>query len=375
MDDTTLLLKLDLQFFAKDGPGGEKTEPATSKKLNDIRKEGQVAKSKEIITAISLMSIFIILKVYLSSLGTGLIDVYKEIYSSVPLVISESASGLQTRMATTVLRQVIVDVVKLAIPILIVAVVIAVLGNMLQQKWMVTAKPLQPKLRKLSPISGLKRMFSVRQLMELLKSIAMIALIMVVVYTTIKSKMNVLLTFYDVGLNAALSTIGSIIIDLGIKISAVFLIVGFVDLIYQRHKFKNDNMMTKQEVKDEYKNSEGDPQVKGQIRRKMQEISRRRMMQQLPEADVVITNPTHFAVALKYEPNAGKAPVVIAKGADYLAFQIKDKAKEYNIAIVENKPLARILYHNIDVGMEIPPELYQAVAEILATVMRTNNRL
>ena len=363
MDDTTLLLKLD------------KTEPATSKKLNDIRKEGQVAKSKEIITAISLMSLFIILKVYLSSLGTGLIDVYKEIYSSVPLVISESASGLQTRMATTVLRQVIVDVVKLAIPILIVAVVIAVLGNMLQQKWMVTAKPLQPKLSKLSPISGLKRMFSVRQLMELLKSIAMIALIMVVVYTTIKSKMNVLLTFYDVGLNAALSTIGSIIIDLGIKISAVFLIVGFVDLIYQRHKFKNDNMMTKQEVKDEYKNSEGDPQVKGQIRRKMQEISRRRMMQQLPEADVVITNPTHFAVALKYEPNAGKAPVVIAKGADYLAFQIKDKAKEYNIAIVENKPLARILYHNIDVGMEIPPELYQAVAEILATVMRTNNRL
>ena len=375
MDDTTLLLKLDLQFFAKDGPGGEKTEPATSKKLNDIRKEGQVAKSKEIITAISLMSLFIILKVYLSSLGTGLIDVYKEIYSSVPHVISESASGLQTRMATTVLRQVIVDVVKLAIPILIVAVVIAVLGNMLQQKWMVTAKPLQPKLSKLSPISGLKRMFSVRQLMELLKSIAMIALIMVVVYTTIKSKMNVLLTFYDVGLNAALSTIGSIIIDLGIKISAVFLIVGFVDLIYQRHKFKNDNMMTKQEVKDEYKNSEGDPQVKGQIRRKMQEISRRRMMQQLPEADVVITNPTHFAVALKYEPNAGKAPVVIAKGADYLAFQIKDKAKEYNIAIVENKPLARILYHNIDVGMEIPPELYQAVAEILATVMRTNNRL
>lgn len=375
MDDTTLLLKLDLQFFAKDGPGGEKTEPATSKKLNDIRKEGQVAKSKEIITAISLMSLFIILKVYLSSLGTGLIDVYNEIYSSVPLVISESASGLQTRMATTVLRQVIVDVVKLAIPILIVAVVIAVLGNMLQQKWMVTAKPLQPKLSKLSPISGLKRMFSVRQLMELLKSIAMIALIMVVVYTTIKSKMNVLLTFYDVGLNAALSTIGSIIIDLGIKISAVFLIVGFVDLIYQRHKFKNDNMMTKQEVKDEYKNSEGDPQVKGQIRRKMQEISRRRMMQQLPEADVVITNPTHFAVALKYEPNAGKAPVVIAKGADYLAFQIKDKAKEYNIAIVENKPLARILYHNIDVGMEIPPELYQAVAEILATVMRTNNRL
>ena len=375
MDIETLLLKLNLQFFAKDGPGGEKTEPATSKKLNDIRKEGQVAKSKELITAVSLMSLFIILKIYLSKLGTGLIDVYTQVYNSISKVVDDSYNGLPIRTAGSVMQQVIIDMIKLVIPILLVAIVIAILGNMLQQKWMVTAKPLQPKFSKISPISGFKRMFSVRQLVELIKSIAMISIIMIVVYNTVKSKMNILLTFYDVGLNTALSTIGSIIIDLGIKISAVFLIVGFADLFYQRIKFKNDNMMTKQEIKDEFKNTEGDPQVKGQIKRRMQEVSRRRMMQQLPEADVVITNPTHFAVALKYEPDAGKAPVVIAKGADYLAFQIKDKAKEYNIAIVENKPLARILYHNIDIGMEIPPELYQAVAEILAVVMRTNNRL
>lgn len=375
MDNETLLLKLNLQFFAKDGPGGEKTEPATSKKLNDIRKEGQVAKSKELITAVSLMSLFIILKIYLSKLGTGLIDVYTQVYNSISKVVDDSYNGLPIRTAGSVMQQVIIDMIKLVIPILLVAIVIAILGNMLQQKWMVTAKPLQPKFSKISPISGFKRMFSVRQLVELIKSIAMISIIMIVVYNTVKSKMNILLTFYDVGLNTALSTIGSIIIDLGIKISAVFLIVGFADLFYQRIKFKNDNMMTKQEIKDEFKNTEGDPQVKDQIKRRMQEVSRRRMMQQLPEADVVITNPTHFAVALKYEPDAGKAPVVIAKGADYLAFQIKDKAKEYNIAIVENKPLARILYHNIDIGMEIPPELYQAVAEILAVVMRTNNRL
>lgn len=375
MYNETLLLKLNLQFFAKDGPGGEKTEPATSKKLNDIRKEGQVAKSKELITAVSLMSLFIILKIYLSKLGTGLIDVYTQVYNSISKVVDDSYNGLPIRTAGSVMQQVIIDMIKLVIPILLVAIVIAILGNMLQQKWMVTAKPLQPKFSKISPISGFKRMFSVRQLVELIKSIAMISIIMIVVYNTVKSKMNILLTFYDVGLNTALSTIGSIIIDLGIKISAVFLIVGFADLFYQRIKFKNDNMMTKQEIKDEFKNTEGDPQVKGQIKRRMQEVSRRRMMQQLPEADVVITNPTHFAVALKYEPDAGKAPVVIAKGADYLAFQIKDKAKEYNIAIVENKPLARILYHNIDIGMEIPPELYQAVAEILAVVMRTNNRL
>ena len=351
--ENELILRLNLQFFAKDGPGGEKTEPATSKKLNDVRKEGQVAKSKEIITAISLMSLFIILKIYVGRLGTGFIDVFKNIYGAIVVIGNDSGDGLSTGWA----------------------VIIAILGNVLQQKWMITAKPMQPKLSKISPLSGFKRMFSVRQLLELLKSIVMITIIIAVVYSTIKDKMNVLLTFYDISLNTALSTVGDIIIGLGIKISAIFLIVGFADLVYQRHKFKNDNMMTKQEVKDEYKNSEGDPQVKGQIRKRMQEVSRRRMMQQLPEADVVITNPTHFAVALKYEPNEGRAPVVIAKGADYLAFQIKDKAKEYNIAIVENKPLARILYHNIDVGMEIPPELYQAVAEILAAVMKTNNRL
>ena len=198
----------------------------------------------------------------------------------------------------------------------------------------------------------------------------MMAVIGIVAYQTIKDKLPLILTFYNIPLYTAIEAVGNILVDMGIRVSAVFLIIGFADLIFQRHKFKTDNMMTKQEVKDEFKNSEGDPQVKGQVKRRMMEISRRRMMEALPEADVVITNPTHFAVALKYEPNSGKAPVVIAKGADYLAFQIKDKAKEYHIEIVENKPLARILYHNVDIGMEIPPELYQVVAEILARVLQ-----
>lgn len=363
------LIEYNLQFFAKDGPGGEKTEPATSKKLEDVRKEGQVAKSKEIITAVSLMSLFIIIKVYVSTIGTKLIDAFKEIYELFAIMTDGSGSGLPMNLAAGIIRETFVIIINIVAPILIIAVVIAVLGNMLQQKWMVTSKPLQPKFSKLSPLNGFKRIFSVKQLVELFKSIAMMIVIGIMVYTTVKKEMNLLLTFYDITLYTALSAIGNIVVDLGIKISAVFLVIGFVDLLYQRHKFKTDNMMTKQEVKDEFKNSEGDPQVKGQIRRKMQEISRRRMMQQLPEADVVITNPTHFAVALKYEPDQGRAPVVIAKGADYLAFQIREKAKEYNIEIVENKPLARIIYHNIDIGMEIPPELYQAVAEILAMVL------
>lgn len=364
------MLELNLQFFAKDGPGGEKTEPATAKKLQDVRKDGQTAKSKELITAISLISLFILIKIYVGVVGQKFTEVFKDIYGTFQKVADSSDNGMRMADAVSSVREVLMSSISIAVPIFIVAVVVGILCNSLQQKWMVTAKPLQPKMSKISPASGFKRIFSFRQLFELIKSIAMMFVIGIMSYVTIKDKVNILLTFYDISLNAALKTVGDIIVDLGIKISTAFLIVGFVDLIYQKLKFKNDNMMTKQEIKDEYKNTEGDPQVKGQIRRKMAEISRRRMMEQLPEADVVITNPTHFAVALKYEPDSGKAPVVIAKGADYLAFQIKDKARECNIEIVENKPLARMLYHNVDIGMEIPPELYQVVAEILAKILQ-----
>lgn len=366
-----VLIGYNLQFFAKDGPGGEKTEPATSKKLNDVRKEGQVAKSKEIIMAVTLMALFIIIKVYVGNMGEKFISSFKEFYNSFEIIVNSSSEGLSMKLAAESVKNIFVDTLNIVLPIFLVAVVIAVLGNTLQQRWMVTSKPLAPKFSKLNPINGFKRLFSFKQLFELIKSVAMMLVIAYVVYTTVKDKMNLLLTFYDVTLYRALALTGDAIIDLGIKISGIFLVIGFVDLVYQRIKFKQDTMMTKQEVKDEFKNAEGDPQVKGQIRRRMQEISRRRMMQQLPEADVVITNPTHFAVALKYEPNSGMAPVVIAKGADYLAFQIREKAKECNIEIVENKPLARILYNNVDIGMEIPPELYQAVAEILARVLKT----
>ena len=370
MELENLVLAYNLQFFAKDGPGGEKTEPATSKKLDDVRKEGQVAKSKELISAVSLLALFVLIKVYIGIVGEKLLKVFQDFYNTFDKIISSSATGLPMNLSLEAVKQMLISIVLIAAPFLIVAVIIAFLLNVLQQKWMVTAKPLQPKASKISPLSGFKRIFSVKQLVELLKSIAMMAVIGIVAYQTIKDKLPLILTFYNIPLYTAIAAVGNILVDMGIRVSAVFLIIGFADLIFQRHKFKTDNMMTKQEVKDEFKNSEGDPQVKGQVKRRMMEISRRRMMEALPEADVVITNPTHFAVALKYEPNSGKAPVVIAKGADYLAFQIKDKAKEYHIEIVENKPLARILYHNVDIGMEIPPELYQVVAEILARVLQ-----
>ena len=371
--EVRLRLEYDLQFFAKDGPGGEKTEVPTAKKLNDARKEGQVAKSKEIITALMLLALFVVIKFYIGNLGQQMIECFSEFYDLFGKIISNSEYGMRMVDATGVVSLGLTTVLNMIVPFIALAVVIAILGNALQQKWMVTTKPLQPKLSKISPISGLKRMFNVKQLFEVGKSVAMIAVMSYVIYTTVKDKLGVLYTFYNISLYEALEIVGDIKVDLGIKISAVFLVIGFVDLIYQRHKFKEDMKMTKQEVKDEFKNTEGDPQVKGQIRRRMQQVSRRRMMEALPQADVVITNPTHFAVALKYEANKGQAPVVIAKGADYLAFDIKAKAKEYGIEIVENKPLARILYNNVEIGAQIPPELYQAVAEVLAFVYSLKN--
>ncbi len=373
--DTLVSKAYNLQFFAKDGPGGEKTEPASQKKLDEARKEGQVAKSKELVSAVSLMAFFLVLKYYAGTLGNGFLKCFRESYRLIQTLIADRRVAPNNNLLLVSLNDRIVDMLLLLLPILAIMFIIGFVTNAVQFKWKVTSKPMSPKLSKISPLSGFKRLFSVRQVIELLKSIAMLAVIGYVVYDTIMEQYHLLFTLYDISVLEAVQLTGQVIIDLGIKISEIFLIIGVADFFYQKHKFKEDMKMTKQETKDEYKQVEGDPQIKGQIRRKMQEASRRRMMQQLPEADVVITNPTHFAVAIKYDSNVSRAPVVIAKGADYLAFQIKDKAKEYKIEIVENKPLARLLYNNVEIGAEIPPELYQAVAEVLAFVYSLHHKI
>jgi flagellar biosynthetic protein FlhB len=176
-------------------------------------------------------------------------------------------------------------------------------------------------------------------------------------------------------LKQAIGLLGNLIFDLGVRIAAAYMIIAFADLIYQRRRFRKDMMMTKQEVKDEYKNSEGNPEIKGAQKKRMMQASQRRMMQNLPKADVVITNPTHYAVAIKYDAEEADAPVVVAKGADYLAQKIKDIARENNVEIVENKPLARMLYANVEVGELVPPELYKAVAEVLAYVYHLKGKV
>lgn len=374
-EEKKLILSYNLQFFAKDGPGGEKTEQPTSKKLTDARKEGQVAKSKEIANAFGILALFLVLKLYVGSMGESFINVFKGIYSQIPDVIQMYNGMVPVSALMLIIRSMMVRMLLIMAPVLIVAVVVAFVCDVVQVKWKVTTKPLKPKFSKLNPVKGFGRIFSKNSLIELLKSIAKIGIIGYVVYSYLQDRLKEIFLLYDLTLNSAIGLVGEIVIDLGIRIAAVYMVIAFLDFAYQKWKFKQDMMMTKQEVKDEYKNQEGDPQIKGKQKQRMREASMRRMMQQLPEADVVITNPTHYAVAIKYDPEQYDAPFVLAKGQDYLAQRIKEIAKENDVEIVENKPLARMLYANVEIGGLVPPELYQAVAEVLAFVYHLKGKV
>lgn len=370
-----MILSYNLQFFAKDGPGGEKTEPATSKKLNDARKEGQVAKSQELGNGFSLLVLFILLKLWIGSLGENFLSLFQLFYSYIPTTVTFYTGEISQKTLHAVLFAMLSRILIMALPFFLIGAIVVFIVDLLQVKWAPTWQPLHPKMSKMNPVSGIKRIFSVRSLMELLKSAAKIGIIGYLVINTLKKKMGLIFLLYDISLQEAIVLLGDTIISLGIKIAGFYMIIAFADYAFQKWKFSEDMKMTKQEVKDEYKNAEGDPQVKGKIRQKMREASQRRMMQALPKADVVITNPTHYAVAIQYDPDQYAAPVVVAKGEDYLAQKIKEKAKEYKIEIVENKPLARMLYANVEVGELIPPELYQAVAEVLAMVYHMQGRV
>jgi len=373
--DGHMILKYNLQFFAKDGPGGEKTEEPTSKKLEDARKEGQVAKSKEIANAFGLLSLFVLMKVYVGSMGVSLMECFSGIYKQIPDVITMYGGNIPVAAITSLIRGMMLRLMLIIAPVLLVGVVVAIVCDVVQVKWKPTSKPLKPKFSKLNPVSGFKRIFSANSLMELFKSIAKIGIVGYVAYSFLKDRIKEIFLLYDISLNQAIGLVGEIVTDLGIRISAVYMVIAFLDFAYQKHKFKEDMKMTKQEVKDEYKNQEGDPQIKGKQKQRMMEASRRRMMQQLPEADVVITNPTHYAVAIKYDPDKYDAPYVLAKGENYLAQKIKEIARENDVEIVENKPLARMLYANVDIGGLVPPELYQAVAEVLAFVYHLKGKV
>ena len=367
-----LILPYNLQWFA-DGDGGEKTEPATQKKLEDARKEGKVAKSKDLTEGFALVVLFLSLKIFIGYVGERMVNVFGWTIGRMAEFEKVNRAGLSTVAVISLLNNAILELLLIILPFLVFGFAIAFLVTIYQVGWKVSTKAMEPKLSKFNPINGFKRIFSKDSIFELLKSLAKLGVIVYITYTSLKDEADNLFILYEIGLNQAIALVGEIILDVGLKMSIVFVFVGLVDYFYQKWKFGEEMKMTKQEVKDEYKNTEGDPQIKGRIRQKMREASQRRMMQDVPKADVVITNPTHFAVAIKYDAEVSSAPVVVAKGEDFLAQKIKEVAKEHHVEIVENKPLARMLYHNVDIGAEIPPELYQSVAEVLAMVYHMKN--
>ena len=372
-DRNTIQLKdrrfaYNLQFF---GEGGDKTEKATPKKLDDARKEGRVARSSDLINGFMLLLMFFVLKLFGGIMANLFLDSFVKYYNKASDI---SMEVFDVKQAVNLSNEIVIDIVIAILPVLIGSSVVALVGNIVQVGWKVTGKPLKPKLDRLNPIGGFKRMFSQEKVVELIKSILKVLAIALVAYNEVKDRWKFILNLYDFEFMQAVLNIFDIVLDVGIKISVIFVIIGLADFGYQKWKHLHDLRMSKQEVKDEMKQSEGDPQIKGQIRQKMREGARRRMMQDLPKADVVITNPTHFAVAVKYDKETAEAPYVLAKGADYVAANIKEIAKQNNIEIVENKPLARMLYYNVEIGDQIPPELYQMVAEVLAYVYSVKNK-
>ncbi|MCL2398222.1 MAG: flagellar biosynthesis protein FlhB [Defluviitaleaceae bacterium] len=370
----TLMVPIDLYFFNEGGGGQDKeskTEQPTPRKIKKAREEGQVAKSQEISTAISLLAMFFAFRLFAGWIYGNTIALMRFDWELIPF----SYDVMHTPHIARYLAFLFQQVLFITLPLLAISFMVALVTNLIQVGWLPTSKPLKPKFSKLNPLSGFKRMFSMQSLVNLVKSLAKLIVVGLVVFNVMSAHLNFIPSMLEMSLFSSLVFIGNMVIDMALAVGALFIIVAALDYTYTRYSHIKKLRMTKQEVKDEYKQTEGDPLIKGKIRQKMREVSMRRMMQNVPEADVVITNPTHYAVALRYNNAIDKAPIVVAKGVDFMAKRIKEKAKENHVTVVQNPPLARTLYANVEIGDEIPYELWESVVEILAYVFKLKNRV
>lgn len=358
-----MLLRLDLQFFS-----GEKTEKATPKKKQDTRKKGQVAKSQDINTALVLIAVFAVLNFAGCSILKGIVSLMN--FSLNDLMLMELTEHNIKSIFIEILKQTAI----ILSPILAAAMIAGVIANYIQVGVLFTTEPIKFKLEKINPLSGLKRMFSIRSIVELLKSILKITVIGIVTFAILWNKLEQILLLSQKSIGAALITIAKLTLQMGLVGSGALLFLALFDYLYQKYDYEKNIRMSKQDIKDEYKNVEGDPLIKSKIKQRQREMAMRRMMQDVPTADVVITNPTHYAICLKYDEDKYDAPYVVAKGVDFLAQKIKLIAKEHEVITVENRPLARALYSQVDVGDIVPEEFFKTVAEILAYVYRTKKQ-
>ncbi|SNZ09672.1 flagellar biosynthetic protein FlhB [Terribacillus aidingensis] len=356
--------RLDLQFFA-----GEKTEKATSKKRQDTRKKGQVAKSQDINTAfLLLLSLGL-----LALMGGYFKDQFLYLFTHV--FDEYLTKDITANTVQTLLIEMSISLAKIVGPVMAIAIIAGVVSNFAQFGFLFSPEAIKFDLKKMDPIQGAKRIFSARALVELVKSLLKISLVGAVTFIILWQNMDTVMTMFTKTAENALQFFGRITLYMGFAATVVLLFIAVIDYVYQRFDFEKNIKMSKQDIKDEHKNMEGNPLIRSKIKEKQRQMSMMRMMSEVPKADVVITNPTHFAIAIQYDESKSDTPIVVAKGMDHVAFRIREIAKANNVTMVENKPLARGLYSKVELNQPIKEEFFQAVAEVLAFVYRTERKM
>lgn len=357
---------LNLQLFAE---GDDKTELATPHRLREARKRGQVMKSMELNAAINMAGMAFFFLLFWPFFQNAIFAMLQHFLRTLPV---EAAAG--DLPVISLMRFSLQYYMKLILPFLLAAFFIGFFANVMQVGFLVSTEAIKPQLNRLNPVEGFKRVLSRRSLFELVKSVLKVAIFTLVCYLYLRSQLRpmLLLLGQDAGVTARL--LGKILVGLAFRVAAVFFILALLDFIYQRHEYLKNLRMSRREVKDEYKQLEGDPFIRSRLRERQRAIARERSLARVPEATVVVTNPTAFAVALRYNAQEDEAPRLVAKGAGILAARMRELARDNNIPVIQNPPLARLLYREVEIGGEIPVELYQAVAEILAMVYRLQEK-
>ncbi|GIZ12165.1 flagellar biosynthesis protein FlhB [Pseudomonas sp. NCCP-436] len=348
--------------MAETESGAEKSEEPTGKRLEESRRKGQIARSKELNTLAVTLIGTVALMVLGAQIGNALLDLMRGNFSLPREVLMSEASMALHLFASG--KHVLMAMQPFFIALLIASVV----GPIVIGGWLFSLEALQPKGSRMNPLAGLKRMFSVQALVELLKALAKFLVILAVALLVLSMDQDDLLAIANEPLESAIMHSLQVVGWSALWLSCGLILIAAVDVPFQLWSHKNKLKMTKQEVRDEHKDAEGKPEVKGRIRQMQREIAERRMMQAVPQADVVITNPTHFAVALKYDPDKGGAPVLLAKGGDFLALKIREIAQEHQVMVLESPALARAVFYSTELDQEIPAGLYLAVAQVLAYV-------
>lgn len=342
---------------------GEKTEKATPKRKQDERKKGNIFLSQEIVTVASLLITFYSIQAIAPAALRTLQDM---------LVHYLTLGAEWNTVSPDHMRQLFLDCglvfLKTAMPLLLICALSAVFFTMAQTRLLFSGKAFSFKGERINPLAGFKKMFSIRGLVELFKSLLKVTVLAYVIYSILKDELLTLPRLMDMPPAQSMFRAASITMSIAVQAGMIFVALAAADYFYQWWQFEKNLRMSKQEIKDEYKQTEGDPQIKGRQRNVQQQRARRRMMQAVPTADVVIRNPTHFAVAIKYDSAKSSAPTVVAKGADSMALRIVAVAEQNGVYVTEDKPLARALYESVELDQELPERFYQAVAQLLAFV-------